>query len=361
MKFVQSLSRNLHAWGGFFLSSLIILISLSGAALVWKREYLLLTEPEAREQGPLNPEMGARIASSAESLFGGENIYLIQYQSENTSLHKVFLTNDRYAYLNNIGELVDLWHLNERPEEWLYDFHHRLLLGDTGLLICGLAGLTLLILILPAVFSWWPTRRAFSWQILVRGMLRPQLLATHRNLGVLVVLPLTITLSTAVLLAFPDEAQEVLVDPHRTTQSYSDLYIERVDALTGREFGGLQSSLERAQSLMDSARIRSLQLPYGFSGYNLVGLQQRGDWHPGGLSLVYIEPESGRMDMSLDAFALPFSEKIYNLSYPLHTGKVDSLAYRVFLTLVGLSMAVLAMLGLLSFVKKQLNRIKLST
>jgi len=159
-------------------------------------------------------------------------------------------------------------------------------------------------------------------------------------------------LSTAVLMAFPYEAQEILVNPHRTTQSYSDLYTERVDTLTGRDQGSLQSSLRRAQSWMGGAKIRSLQLPYGFSGYNLVGLQQEGDWHPGGLSLVYIEPEGGVMDMSLDASKLPISEKLYNLSYPLHTGKVENLAYRIFLTLVGSSMSILAMLGLISFVKK---------
>ena len=88
----------------------------------------------------------------------------------------------------------------------------------------------------------------------------------------------------------------------------------------------------------------------------MIGLQQQGDWHPGGLSLVYIEPESGRMDMSLDAFKLPLSEKLYNLSYPLHTGKVENLGYRLFLTMVGLSMSMLAILGLISFVKKLLGR-----
>lgn len=348
--------RSLHAWGGFLLAILIIAISLSGTALLWKREYLLLTELEARDQTEFSPEVGAEIASGAERLFGGENIYLIQFESENTALHKIFLTNDRYAYLNSKGELVDLWHLNERPEEWLYDFHHRLLLGDTGVLICGLAALSLLALVLPAVVAWWPTRKGFSWPVLKKGVSRPQLLATHRNLGIVMALPLMFSLTTAILLAFPDEAQEVLVDPHRTTQSYSDLYIERVDALTGREQGSLPASLRRAQSLMEGARIRSLQLPYGFSGYNLIGLQQQGDWHPGGLSLVYIEPESGRMDMSLDAFKLPLSEKLYNLSYPLHTGKVENLGYRLFLTMVGLSMSMLAILGLISFVKKLLGR-----
>ena len=355
LKAIQRYSRTIHTWGGFFLSGLILAISLSGTALLWKREYLLLTEPQARLDTALTPDIGARITSGAESLFGGENIYLIQFQSEYTSLHKLFLVDDQYAYLNNEGELVDHWNLNERPEEWLYDFHHRLLLGNTGVLICGFAAISLLILVVPAILAWWPTRGAFRWRVFVKGVLRPQLLATHRNLGILMALPMIAFLGTAILLAFPYEAQEILVDPHRTTQSYSDLYTERVDALMGREQGSVQASLGRAQSWMGGAKIRSLQLPYGFSGYNLVGLQQEGDWHPGGLSLVYIEPESGVMDMSLDASKLPISEKIYNLSYPLHTGKVENLVYRIFLTLVGSSMSILSLLGLVSFVKKFLS------
>jgi uncharacterized iron-regulated membrane protein len=352
------LFRSLHAWGGFALSSLIIVISLTGSLLVWKKEFLLLTVPEARGAIELTPAAAAKVTQQAESLFGSDDILVLQFQSENTALTKVFLTDSQYAYLDKTGNLVDQWTLNERPEEWLYDLHHRLLLGNTGLLISGLAALVLLGLIIPGLIAWWPTRRGFSWRVFVRrtftwNAIRPNLLATHRNLGILSIFPIALLLITALLLSFPEQAQQILVAPHRMQDAYSDLYIETLDEISGRENGQLESSFQRAQSIMGGARIRSIQLPSGnYQAYNLIGLQREGDWHSGGLSRVYIYPESGTMDMTIDSSRLPTSEKLYNLSYPLHTGKVDSLIYRLFLTIIGASLFLLSALGLVSFIKK---------
>ena len=154
------------------------------------------------------------------------------------------------------------------------------------------------------------------------------------------------------MLSFPNQAQEILVEPHRLEDSYSELYVENLDNLEGLEHAGLEQSFRRAKEIMDGAKLRSLQLPSSYQGYYLIGLQRKGEWHSSGLSRVYIDPQSGLMDMSLDSSRLPGSEKLYNLSYPLHTGKVDSLAYRLFLTLVGICLLLLSCLGLVSFTKK---------
>ena len=300
----------------------------------------------------LSPEVASQIVSSAEEYFGGENILLIQFSAENTSLTKLFLSGGRYAYLDRSGDLVDQWQLNGRPEELLYDLHHRLLLGDTGLLLSGIAAIVLLALFIPGAIVWWPARRSFSWRLLVGGLMRPQLLATHRNLGIVSLAPIALLLVTAVILSFPDQAQAIFVDPHSSKDSYSDLYVQNLDQLSGEQYGSIEKSLERALLSMQGGRIRSLQLPYGYSGYNLIGMQQKGDWHSGGLSRIYIDPQTGLMDMRLDAHSLPRSEKLYNLSYPLHTGKVDSLVYRIALTVFGASLFSLSLIGSVSFIKK---------
>jgi uncharacterized iron-regulated membrane protein len=74
------------------------------------------------------------------------------------------------------------------------------------------------------------------------------------------------------------------------------------------------------------------------------------------MSRVYIDADGGYMDVRFDATTLPLVERAYNAAYPLHTGKLESLAYKVLLTASGLLIAILSSLGLLSFIKGRLPR-----
>lgn len=355
MRFVK-VSRSFHAWGGFILSLMLILISLTGTLLVWKKEYLWLTIPEARSSDVLTPSKAAEVVLSAEKEFGKNDILLVQFGSERLSLNKVFLSDRRYAYLDNTGQLIDLWHLNERPEEWLYDLHHRLLLGNIGLLISGFAAICTLILLPLGLLAWWPTRQSFNWCILKSGLQRPQLLATHRNLGVFAILPIAILLITAIVLSFPEQSQRILVEPASFTDSYSALFEETSDQLSGSDQAEYEIAFTRALAGFEGAALTSVRVPNDSSSYVLMGIQQPGEWNSLGLSRVYIDKPSGFMDMRLDAKKLPMLEKLYHLNYPLHTGKTDRLWYRFFLTAVGLSLLALSVLGLWSFIKKLLAK-----
>ena len=125
---IMSFCRTVHAWGGFILALLILLISLTGSVLVWKKEYLWLTIPESRASAEITPELAATVTDAAQSHFGLD-VLLLQFGHENLGLHKVYMPDSQYALLDSTGTIIDQWYLNDRPEEWLYDLHHRLLLG----------------------------------------------------------------------------------------------------------------------------------------------------------------------------------------------------------------------------------------
>jgi hypothetical protein len=63
-------------------------------------------------------------------------------------------------------------------------------------------------------------------------------------------------------------------------------------------------------------------------------LQQPGEWNQQGQSRVFIEVQEGWMDIRMDPLNQHVSERLVNLAYPLHTGRIDSLIYRLVLTLV---------------------------
>jgi uncharacterized iron-regulated membrane protein len=62
------------------------------------------------------------------------------------------------------------------------------------------------------------------------------------------------------------------------------------------------------------------------------------------------------MDVRMDMRIQQVSERMYNAAYPLHTGRLDFLPYKILLTLSGLLAATLSVFGLTSFFKSRFRR-----
>lgn len=348
------LLRVFHAWCGAALALLVIVCSFSGTLLVWKQDYVRLITPAAQINYEPSIESLAAIADAVEARYDNNLILLIEFPTRDFPLTKVRLDGSRYAYLDTEGELVDEWVQNERWEEWLYDLHHRLLLDAAGLTIVGISALVLLVVVLAGLLLFWPLRRGFWQGLWPKGSSRPRLLVSHRNIGVVAALPLLLILLTAALLAFPDQALELLLKPFRD-EDYSLDFSDKLDSITGAESASWAAAMQRAHASFPGSAIRTAQVPNDYSSYRIIGLQQAGDLHPIGLSKVYIDVDGGWMDIRIDAANQHISERLYNTAYPLHTGRFDNVAYRIFQTLAGLLVMCLAALGLLSFIKKLLR------
>lgn len=342
--------RLFHAWLGALVALPILVISVSGTLLVWKKDYVYLSTPAAQVSFEATPETLAVIAAAAEQRYG-EEIQLIEFPTSRYPLTKVYLTDTRYAYLDIHNNVVDEWVQNERWEEWLYDLHHRLLLENAGLKLVGYGALIALLLVTSGVIVFWPLRRGFSLGVLPRDATRPRLLISHRNLGVLLALPLLLTLITGALLAFPEQSTRLLLEPFRG-EDYSMDFAENLDDISGEGTGDWPDVMERAARSFAGASIRNAQVPNYFSSYRIIGMQQPGELNPQGLNRVYIDAGEGWMDIRIDMQTQHLSERLYNTAYPLHTGRFDNLAYKLWLTVSGLATAVLASVGFVAFLRR---------
>ena len=174
--------------------------------------------------------------------------------------------------------------------------------------------------------------------------------SAHRNVGILEALPFLLTLATAVVLAFPGRIEQLLLEPMRRTEEYSAALSENVDDVSGVGTGEWLPAMQRALDTFPAGEIRSVQVPNAFNDCRIIGIQQPGEWHPQGMSGVYVEASMKYMDVR-DATALPLIERAYNAAYPLHTGKTGSLPYKLFVTVNGLLAAALSTVRLISFIK----------
>ena len=338
-------TRFIHAWGGITIALLLLLSSITGTLLVWKNEFVLLSFPNVERSFTATPELFAGLASRVEGHFDNNEIAQITFPTEAFPLVKVSLSEARYAYLDLDGNILDLWVQNERWEEWLYDLHHRLLLDDLGLTIVGLAALAMSILVLVGLITFWPLRRGLRQGFWPKDMSRTRLLVSHRNLGVIEALPLLMTLITAAVLAFPDQAEYYLLEPFRG-EDYSLDFSDNVDDISGGNSGDWLPAIQRAMVAFPDAEVRSAEVPNSFYSYRVIGLQQADELHPEGLSKIYIDATEGWMDLRIDSQNQHISERLYYTAYPLHT------FYKVFLTLSGLLVSILSLLGIFSFIKK---------
>lgn len=348
--------RKVHAWGGLLLGLFLIVNCITGSLLLWKHEYLAWVIPQAKIDFVPTVSRLAEIASAAESQFDPNDILQIRFATPGFPLTKVFLNGTDYAYLDSSGQIVARWHENERFEEWLYDLHHRLLLGNTGLMVTGTVAALALFLVLLGIYLYMPFTRQFGKGFWPQSSNRLALLLSHRNLGIVIALPLMLTLLTGVTLAFPAQLERLLLEETRLTEEYSNSLVEGLDEDFGAGKGNWLPAMERALATFPGGVIRSAQVPNSFSTYRIIGIQQPGDWNPLGMSRVYIDADGGYMDIRIDSSRLPLRERSLNQAYPLHTGTVGGLLYRLWLTFLGFSAACIAGLGVWSHAGLLLRR-----
>jgi hypothetical protein len=160
---------------------------------------------------------------------------------------------------------------------------------------------------------------------------------------------LLLSLVTGAVLAFPEQSQQLLLEPLRP-DDYGEQFGEQLDAVSGPGTGDWLPALQRAQSVFPGAAIRSANFAGSLVENRVIGLQQPGELNPQGLNKVYIEARGGYMDVRIDNQALPWPERAYNAAYPLHTARFDNLGYKLLMTASGLLVSLISVLGVVGFI-----------
>ena len=326
----------------------MLTISITGCLLVWKPEYLWLTIYQAREVQNHESAFIADAIESIENHHPSGSIKLIQIFSEDLALHKVFLSDQQYAWHDQRGKLVQLWGSNQRIEDWLLDLHHRFLLGNTiGLNIAGFGGLLLIPLILVGLFIWWPRRRLLKTGVIPKSLRHGSLMRSHGNLGSLSIIPILIVSISGVILVYPTQARYLLLPSSSNT-----LLSGSVDGHTS-PITNWSARLDTANSLYPQSRIRWVSPATAKYPNFSVGLQQQQTWNRmGNTTLSFID---GVLTSNQDALARSPAVRLMDFTFPLHTGKLD-LWYRLLLTLFGLSLGSISLLGLTSYIRRRIEQ-----
>ncbi|EKY24093.1 PepSY domain protein [Brevundimonas diminuta 470-4] len=343
------LVRLAHRWTGGLIGLLLFVLGLTGTVLVFKDDWVRAVVPHAAEARVADPKI---IGAALDQAFSAsERPRSVILATDRRGIHRLnYEDKTRGAYVAQSGRVVARWDsLWARPELWVFDLHHYLLIGDTGKTIAGIAGLAGLGFVITGVILWWPTRRTFVFAVLPRTWKRPGIVKHHRDMGVWSAPVLAVVLATGAIVALSP-----LYDGLAKALS-PRVDLEAAMAPPKHEGGPLSADLDwsammaAAQARFPDAELRIVSLPTKPGG--LIGLRMRraAEWLPNGRTQVWFDPADGHIVGARDALALPLGLRVVNAQYPIHAAKVGGLAYRLVVAIMGVSLTLLGSLAVVTF------------
>ncbi len=328
----------LHRWAGGILGLLLTILGLSGTILLWVGEWVSL--PGSGDPVVEQVETIGRIAER-EAAAGATRI---TFASPEIGLHHVAREGGAGSYVNQAGETVASWSSQwQRPELWIFDFHHHLFAGHTGELVAGWAGLFGLLFTITGAILWWRSRRAFRWQIWPKRFQPGPIVSHHRDIGILVAPLLLISLVTGTGMIFK-EVTAATLSPFGKLEAGAKA--PEVDPVGGP--APVAAMLAEAKARFPDAELRRLTLPGKPGQPWSVRMRQPFEWTPNGRTTLSFDGRGELLkvdDPASGSAAASINEKLY----PLHSAKVGGLGYRLLMTLSGLGLTLLGGLATWSF------------
>jgi uncharacterized iron-regulated membrane protein len=339
----------LHRWVGAIAGVLLALLGLTGALLVWRDTLTFV--PHAQDPVVHGGAAAARVlATLARS---AQPIDRVTFAGDDFGLHYVVYADGSGAYLSQAGEVVTRWtSVWQRPELWLFDFHHHLLLREVGETVNGIAGLIGLFFVISGVVLWWRMRARFRPRLWPAKMTPGPIVHQHRDLGIVTAPLLLLSLLTGVVMALPAVGAFMLLplgaDPRPRPPKIPAGHAAVAPAL-------LPGVLRSAEALFPGAEARRLQWPRRPGAPVTLRLRQTFEWTPNGRTFLHFDPVTMAVVGAADPARAGAHASAREKLYPLHAAKVGGLAWKVAITLSGLALAMLGSLAVYGFWKTRSN------
>ena len=344
-----------HRWTGGLIGLLLALLGLTGTLLLWKETYLRLVLRGADADLIQDPDSYASATEAMVSAASNTPRSII-FSQDNFRFNSLSDTLGGGFYADQSGTFVAGWSSSwDRPETFLFDLHHHLLIGDSGEIISGVSGLVGIGFILTGFILWWKTRKKFKLRLLPQRLTRSAIIRHHRDLGVVIAPLLFLTMFTGVMLTLrpvatlvlsplssKDEMQAATAPPDIKGGAANDINWSKIYKTAALRF--------------PEAELRITSMPKEAGDLITLRMKQPSEWLPNGRTLLWFDPATSKLIDARDANNHPIGLKTFNIAYPVHAAKVGGWTFKLLQTLTGLTLALLGTLAVWSFWFKGGNR-----
>lgn len=240
-----------HLWVGGALGLYLLVISVSGSAVVFRREMArsFMAPTQVAITGPLLSE--AALRERVQQANPGYEVTWVSFDKRvnyaaNVSIRRPGDTRETDRRINpytgaDLGPSVPL---GQQVLEWFVDLHDNLLAGDTGRMLNGVGGALLLVICLTGLVLWWPGTRLWKRRLVPRrgGNWRLFNWELHGAVGLWSLSLLLLWAVTGVYFGFPEMIEWVqnLFDPDlEDFERPGDVLVARLVRWHFGRFGGL--------------------------------------------------------------------------------------------------------------------------
>lgn len=341
----MKLLDTLHRWTGGIIGLVLALLGLTGTILLHKDAWIGVAH--AGDSLKSDP---AAVAAATERLMATPGAQSLVYARDGFGLHQLRAGEGAGAYADQSGEVVTRWASQwERPELWLFDFHHHLFAGDTGEWVIGIAGLCGLFFVVSGIILWWRTRKAFRLALWPKRMSRPAIVMHHRDLGIVAAPLLLLAVVTGTMMIFRPFALGIVAPFGPVAETAKALEPPKYKGGPLAAKPDYTAMLAEARRRFPDAEFRILSLPRKPGDAISLRMKQPAEWLPNGRTTLWFDGATGAVLGARDALELPSGAQAFNMAYPLHAAKVGGLPYRLAMTIAGLAMTLLGSLAVWTF------------
>jgi len=215
--FLRRALFQVHLWIGIALGLYIVMISVTGSAIVFRRELNLWLVPRT-----VPSTIGVRLTAdelrvAAQRVYPEHEIKMVREPRRpdrpvTIALERNGRTTERLFDPYAGADMGYAYPPTLRAVEWLVDLHDNLLSGPTGRFVNGLAGILVTLLFMSGAVIWWPGRRRWRHSLTVGPPAKSRRFAwqLHSALGFWSFALLFVWAITAVYFAFPEPVEAAI-------------------------------------------------------------------------------------------------------------------------------------------------------
>jgi uncharacterized iron-regulated membrane protein len=410
-----------HRWGGLFIAVFLFIAGLTGAVISWDHELDEWLNPhlfDAKATGtPLSPHELVRRVEAADprirvtyfplSFEEGHNADLFVEPRVNPETGALHAVDYNQVFIDPVsGEIAGrrFWGaISLRSEDilpFLYKLHYSMHIPDFwgidrwGLWFMGIVGVVWMFdcfvgfyLTLPrragpgtgdpderapasagamAVMprrTWWQRWKP-AWTIKRGAGSYRRNLDLHRAVGLWLWAALFILAFTSISMNLTNEVVRPILS--RISSLTPDAFDDRAPAPLNKPIEPKLTFPQAIEIAGAEARRRGWEEPAGSAYYGLLhGLYSVNFFHPGddhgsggmGVKMLFLDGTTGALEGGRVPWEGTAADIFMQLQFPLHSGRIAGVPGRVFLSFMGLVVALLSATGIVIWLKKRAGRI----
>jgi uncharacterized iron-regulated membrane protein len=336
--------KTFHRWTALGLGIVVLLLTCTGAALVFRDQLTAVFTPQiviAPRDVPADAYQ--RVLAAARSVDPEARTVEIVPAERPDRAFEVILKGgrpERHLFVDpHDARIVADGDRQAMPFVTLFVLHTQFFLGGNGEYLAAAGGFALLFLAASGIVLWWPRAWKYAFRLRLDGGRQAVSYDLHRAIGAVFAIFLLVNAATGVSMVF-DEALPRAVNAAAGMETPPDL----PPASPGK-MRPLDDIIAAANRAFPDGRVARVVVRDGKPVIVRKRLASENDTK--GMNRIHVDGATGTVVAARAHDRQPPGNRIYEWIYPLHTGKLVGWPHQAVLLLAGLAPLVSLATGLI--------------